>query len=107
MEVIKLNGSNFLKGAALGLIAGAVTAILLAPKSGKETREDIKDFSEETMGKFMDKLSGLKNLTKDKFDDISKDFLEEHDLKIDDDKKDEVKNELKKCFVNIKKTLES
>lgn len=30
-------------GAALGAVAGVVTGILFAPKSGKETRQDIKD----------------------------------------------------------------
>ena len=33
---------TFLKGTIIGAIAGAVAGILLAPKSGKETQEDIK-----------------------------------------------------------------
>lgn len=33
---------NFWKGTILGVVAGAVAGVLLAPKSGKETQEDIK-----------------------------------------------------------------
>lgn len=30
-----------------GVVAGGITALLLAPKSGKETREDIREFIED------------------------------------------------------------
>ena len=36
-------GKKFILGAVVGALAGAVTALLTAPKSGKETRVDIKD----------------------------------------------------------------
>lgn len=39
----KNNGTSFLKGAMLGVAAGVAAGILFAPKSGKETREDIKN----------------------------------------------------------------
>lgn len=34
---------GFLKGAVLGALAGITAGVLFAPKSGKETREDIKN----------------------------------------------------------------
>lgn len=34
---------SLLKGGVIGVVVGAVTGILFAPKSGKETRQDIKD----------------------------------------------------------------
>ncbi|WP_010275041.1 YtxH domain-containing protein [Paenibacillus senegalensis] len=37
------NGKDFLVGAIVGSIVGAVTALLLAPKSGKELRQDISE----------------------------------------------------------------
>jgi gas vesicle protein len=41
------NTKSFFSGLLFGLTAGAVAGILLAPKSGKETREDIKKFAED------------------------------------------------------------
>lgn len=38
----KNTGMSFLKGALVGVAAGAAAGVLFAPKSGKETREDIK-----------------------------------------------------------------
>lgn len=39
----KVNGKDFLLGAVVGGVVGAATALLLAPKSGKELRTDISD----------------------------------------------------------------
>jgi gas vesicle protein len=44
----------FFLGAAIGAVAGAVAGILTAPKSGKETIQDIKDTTERT-GKAVNK----------------------------------------------------
>ena len=38
-------------GVAIGALAGAAAGVLLAPKSGKETREDIKKFAKDTKEK--------------------------------------------------------
>jgi gas vesicle protein len=40
-------GGEFLAGFVLGALAGAVTALLLAPSSGEELRRDIERRSEE------------------------------------------------------------
>ena len=40
-------GFSFFKGAVFGAIAGAVAGLLLAPKSGAETREDLKKLASE------------------------------------------------------------
>lgn len=39
----KKSSKNFLLGAVVGGIVGAVTALLLAPKSGKEMRSDLNE----------------------------------------------------------------
>ncbi len=41
------NSKDFVVGVVIGGIAGAVTSLLLAPKSGKELRGDIKEKSGE------------------------------------------------------------
>lgn len=38
----KCVGMNFLAGIGLGALVGAAAALLMAPKSGAETREDLK-----------------------------------------------------------------
>ncbi|MBH1980906.1 YtxH domain-containing protein, partial [Candidatus Saccharibacteria bacterium] len=40
-------GSKLAIGAVIGAVSGIVAGILTAPKSGKETREDIKRKAEE------------------------------------------------------------
>jgi gas vesicle protein len=45
---------SFFKGLVLGTIAGAVAGILLAPKSGQETREDIKKLAVDLKDKAED-----------------------------------------------------
>ena len=42
---------DFIKGLLMGGLVGAIAGILYAPKSGKETREDIGKRAEEIMAK--------------------------------------------------------
>ncbi|MHB9035947.1 MAG: YtxH domain-containing protein [Armatimonadota bacterium] len=42
---------NFLAGMGLGALIGAVAALLVAPKSGCETRDDIKHVSDDFRSK--------------------------------------------------------
>ena len=46
--------------AALGVTAGAAAGVLLAPKSGKETREDIVNKSVEAKDKLVEKTKATK-----------------------------------------------
>ena len=48
------NAESFMKGLLFGTVAGVVAGILLAPKSGEETREDIKKLAEELKDKAED-----------------------------------------------------
>lgn len=56
---------GFLFGALAGGIAGAITALLLAPKSGVELRRDIADTSEEYYGKASDYFRRVENQVED------------------------------------------
>lgn len=42
---------NFLAGLGVGALVGAVTALLLAPKAGTDTRDDIRTAAEELKDK--------------------------------------------------------
>jgi gas vesicle protein len=50
---------GFVKGTILGAVVGAVAGLLLAPKSGKETREDIKRKAQGTYQDVNDQLRRL------------------------------------------------
>jgi len=94
--------SGFLRGAFLGLIAG----ILVAPRSGKETRENIKKRYEEISGRVSEELSRLKDITKETFGQVVgtvvHGFVEAK--KITSDEAAELKGELKKGFEDIRKS---
>jgi len=50
---------NIVVGVAVGLIAGYVAGILTAPKSGKETRQDIKDTGDKAVQLAQSKLQTI------------------------------------------------
>jgi gas vesicle protein len=54
-QTLRRNRTGMLAlGIAIGSAAGAVAGVLLAPKSGKETREELSRYSCETWGKMKD-----------------------------------------------------
>jgi gas vesicle protein len=85
---------SFFKGAVFGAIAGAVAGILLAPKSGAETREDLKKLALEMGDKGKDIYMQTRKrvlLTVKELRDAGK--------KIDKDRYEEIVNE---ALVEIK-----
>ncbi|MDX9745733.1 MAG: YtxH domain-containing protein [Syntrophales bacterium] len=50
--------SDFLRGVIIGGVIGAVIGILFAPKSGRETREDIVRKTDEIVKKAKDEYEG-------------------------------------------------
>jgi len=63
---------SFLKGLFLGVIAGAAAGILLAPKSGKETQEDLKKLAKEYTEKAVDMYEATKKIMAKKLDALKK-----------------------------------
>lgn len=58
--------NSTLKGLLLGAIAGLTAGVLFAPKSGKETREDIKNKALELTGKARDLYTKAETELKEK-----------------------------------------
>lgn len=59
------NGSSafgFLTGLAIGALVGAAVAIVLAPQSGEETRDFLRNKAQEAKGKALDLASDLKDI---------------------------------------------
>ena len=95
-------------GVAAGVAAGAVGGILLAPKSGKETREDIKNASKQAVDAVSDKAAGAKAKAgdvlvaqKEKFND-SKAKIKEYL-----DAKKAVDEACEECDVNSEEVVEA
>jgi len=60
---------SLVKGGVLGVIVGVVGGILFAPKSGKETREDIKEAATKANHEAEAKLKELHQELKEKADE--------------------------------------
>lgn len=61
---------NVVAGAAIGAVIGFVSGILLAPKSGKETREDIKNTALSTKDAVVENANKAKEATVQKANDL-------------------------------------
>lgn len=72
---------NFLAGLGVGALVGAVAALLLAPKSGSETRQDIKSAAEDLKEK-ADKAMHELSESSEELVQKSKDILEQTKAKV-------------------------
>lgn len=57
------NKGKVVLGTVFGAVAGFVTGVLLAPKSGKETRQDIKNTALKTKDAVVDEAEKAKDAT--------------------------------------------
>lgn len=55
------NGGKWALGALLAAAAGYITGILTAPKSGKETREDVKNTAKKAVNETKEQLRNLQD----------------------------------------------
>jgi len=75
MSKDKANNQDLVKkfaiGAVISAVVGYIAGILTAPKSGKETRQDIKDKAVETYGVAEKELKKLHTELSDVIDEVS------------------------------------
>lgn len=64
-----MSKSKFAIGALIGAAAGIIAGILTAPKSGKETRADIKEKAVDLKDEAVKRASTTKDRVEDAFDD--------------------------------------
>lgn len=78
--------------ATVGVLAGTVAGILVAPKSGKETIQDVKDKSNQLKDKISDNVQETKGKVQDSREKI-KEYLENR-------KKNKVKEDIEENISN-------
>jgi len=117
-------GFSFFKGAVFGAIAGAVAGILLAPKSGAETREDIKKLALEIGDKgkdvymqarkkvlltVKDLRDAGKKIDKERYEEIVNEALAEikNDLPVTTDVVKKIGLQLREDWEEIKEALKT
>jgi len=68
-----------IKGLLVGLALGSLAGVLLAPKSGKDTRNDIKKAYKKTSQEIANKISDLKELSQEKYAEIVDKVVSEYE----------------------------
>lgn len=104
-----MDKNNLLKGLGLGAVAGVIAGILLAPKSGKETRKDIADKYNQIKDDIIDKVKNVKDLTKDKYEDIVESVVDKYKAtkKVGESEGGKLKKDLKSAYQKVREALKS
>lgn len=63
-----VGGSVFVGGVVLGIVVGAVSGLLFAPRSGEETRDHLRKHADELGEKIKNKSAGILETGKRKVD---------------------------------------
>lgn len=97
------DAKKILGGAAVGLIAGAIAGILLAPKSGKETQKDIAKYAKEMQEKIAKELAKQGKISKKKYDEAVDKITAVYELEKKIAPKDakSISNKLKKHYAQV------
>lgn len=104
-----MKAKDFAVGAAMGVLAGAVAGILLAPKSGKETRADLKKHYEEMKDAIAAELSKAGKFSKDTYSKVVKKVVSgyEKGKKITKEEAVEAIDKLESGFESVKDKIKS
>jgi gas vesicle protein len=91
----------------LGLLAGALTGILLSPKSGRETREGLKKHYSEIKDQVIGKTASIKEISKETYENIVDSVVEGYQSakKITSSEAADIRAELKSGYHKIKAVL--
>ncbi len=116
--------NSFMKGLAFGAVAGAVAGILLAPKSGEETRKDIQNLAESMKDKAVDTYSEARKkvekkaksmkalgekIDEKKYSTLVNEVVDEYKSKdiLSSDSAKKLGSQLKKDWTKVKKAIAS
>ncbi|MEO5703032.1 MAG: YtxH domain-containing protein [Gammaproteobacteria bacterium] len=93
---------------AIGAIAGAIAGILFAPKSGKETRDDLKVTLNEIKDQVALKIDDLKDITEQGYRTVVDTVLRTYEdaKKLTAEEASNIKADLNKGYKNIKQAAD-
>lgn len=94
--------------AIAGLIAGAVAGILLAPKSGKETREDLGKLADKMKDEIADRLSKLSRISSTAYKEVVDIVVDQYQdaKKISADQAKDLKQQLGASYDKVRQTVD-
>lgn len=94
-------------GASIGVLAGAIAGVLLAPKSGKETRDEITKYIHEMKDKIAEELTKAEKITKDSYNEIVAKIVKVYELekKISAEDAKDIKDKLDNNYEEVKKAI--
>ena len=98
---------TFIEGIAVGAVAGAIAALLLAPKSGQETRDKIKEELMEIKDKIVKQLETMEDFTQEKYEEVVKAVIAEYKAakKVTADEAKELEADLRDGYETIRQTI--
>jgi len=107
MEASAMEKKVLVEGIAIGAAAGVVATLLLAPKSGKETREGIKQYLGEIKDKVVAELAKAGDFTKEQYDGVVQAVVSEYEQakKITVDEAKDIGLQLQDGFASVKDAL--
>lgn len=100
-------GKGFLKGATIGAIIGAAAALLLAPKSGKEMRDDVKKMAQDLSKMISEKVSMMKEVSQESYERIVDEVVADYKKgkQVAEEEWDKVRSELKSKWGEVKSEM--
>lgn len=98
---------NVIIGASAGVLAGAIAGILLAPKSGKQTRAGISNYIHEMKDEIADKLAKADDVTKEIYHGIVNKIVKvyEYGKKITTEDADDIRKKLDDNYDTVIKNI--
>jgi len=103
-----MEGKDFAKGAIFGVVAGALGGLLMAPKSGQDTRTDLSNKLHEIKDKVVQKLEDATEFSKDVYDRVVGETIASYKTakKITPEEAAKITEIFEKSFADIEKILE-
>jgi gas vesicle protein len=102
-----MNKKTFVEGIAIGAVTGTIATILLAAKSGKDTRKEIKAHLAEIKDKLVEELVAAGDFPQKKYDEAVKAVVGEYKTakKITGKEAKDLQAKLQDGYATIKETV--